>query len=444
MQWTTWRPTGKGLIAPWAVVAVAALVAACGGGGDSASTQTRGVTIGVALHTDGPPKSALAEFTKETGIKVKWTNIDWDSLQTKISAAATSHTYFADATDVDWSRVGEFSKTGWFHPMGDYLNTSPMTADMPQLAGFTVNRKVIGIPYDASFLVTTVNKRMFAKAGIARMPTTIDEYTADLRKVKAAGVAQYPLNIPFAAAEGLSTYWYQTTAAFGGTVLGQGFAPQFEAPSSPGYKAMQWMVDALKQGLVSPGNLNTTDAQGQQNLMAKGKVASTFADYSGNVGTLYDVKSASTVTGQVTYVRTPGASGPAGNVGNPDGIGIPVTAKYPQAAAKFIEWFTSARKQAEFAGLRGDQEVIEGYTFPSRLSAFKQLVAGGKVAEGDRLFKLLSTGARPAFPQGIPPWYGQFSNAVYTNIHGAATGEKTVADAIKAIVETANRLRGGS
>src|SRR3954447_4995505 len=239
MRWTTWS---RGLIVASTVVAVAALVAACGGGGDSGSTQTRGATISVVLHTNGPPKSALAEFTKKTGIKVKWTLVDWDSLQTKISAAATSHTYFADVTDVDWSRAGEFSKTRWFHPMGDYLNTSQMSADMPQLAGFTVNREVIGIPYDASFLVTTVNKRMFAKAGITRMPTTIDDYTADLRKVKAAGITQYPLNIPFAAAEGLSTYWYQTTAAFGGTVLGEGYAPQFEAPSSPGYRAMQWMV----------------------------------------------------------------------------------------------------------------------------------------------------------------------------------------------------------
>jgi multiple sugar transport system substrate-binding protein len=422
--------------------ALAALVAACGG--SSSSNQTKGVTISVTLAIDPPPKSALDEFTKETGIKVRWTNIDWDSLQTKIAAAATSHTYFADATDVDWSRVGEFAKTNWFRPLGQYLNTKAMTPDMPQLAAFTVGGKAIGIPYDASFTVATVNKHMFAKAGVGQLPTTIDAYTADLHKVKSAGVAQYPLNIPLAAAEGLSTYWYQTTEAFGGSVLGRGYTPQFTAPSSPGYKAMQWMIGAVKQGLVPPGNVNTTDSQGQQNLMAKGKVASTFSDYSGNVGTLYDVKSASTVTGQVSYLRTPGVSGPAGNVGNPDGIGIPVEAKYPQAAAKFIQWFTSARKQADFAGAHGDQNVMQGYTFPSRLSAFKALIASGKVPEGDRLFTLLSTRVRPAFPQGIPPWYGQFSNAVYSNIHDAATGRKNVASAIASIASTVNRLRGGS
>jgi len=166
------------------VAGVAALVAgtaACSSSGSGGSTKTKGVTITVALAADAPPKAALAAFTQQTGIKVKWVNIDWDSLQTKISAAATAKTYFADATDVDWSRVGQLGKLGWFYPMDKYLNTKSMTADLPQLASFTTGGKVIGIPYDASFMVTTVNTDMFAKAGITTMPTTLDEYTNDLK-----------------------------------------------------------------------------------------------------------------------------------------------------------------------------------------------------------------------------------------------------------------------
>ena len=64
------------------------LMAAGCAGSSPASSQTKGVTITVAWATPGPPAAALAQFTKSTGIHVKWTNIDWDSLQTKISAAA--------------------------------------------------------------------------------------------------------------------------------------------------------------------------------------------------------------------------------------------------------------------------------------------------------------------------------------------------------------------
>lgn len=426
-----------------ALACLALLGAACSSGGDAASNATTGVTINVTLAIPAPPKATLAAFTKATGITVNWTDIDWDSLQTKIAAASTAKTYFADATDVDWSRVGQLGRLGWFYPMENYLDTKSMTADMPQMSSFTNGGHVVGVPFDASFLVATVNQKMFTAAGITAMPTTMDQYTQDLRQIKSKGVVQYPLDIPFAAAEGLSTYWYQTTAAFGGTILdGQGH-PQFSSPNSPGYQAAQWMIDALQQGLVPPGNINVTDSQGQQDLMAHGQVASVFGDYSGNVGSLYDVPSSSTVVNQVTYLTTPGVSGAAPNLSNPDGIGIPKTAKYPAAAAKFIQWFTSAANQADFAGLNGPAKALSSYEMPSRLTAVDQLNAKGNLIGGGQLGTMLKSSARPVFPQGAPQWYPQFSNAVYTNLHAAATGSESVAAAMKAISDTANRLASG-
>jgi len=435
----------RGAVLVAGLACLSLIVAGCSGsgGGSSASTQTKGVTITVALSFEPPPRAALDAFTKSTGITVKWTNVDWDSLQTKISAAATAKTYFADATDVDWSRVGQLSKLDWFYPMEKYVDTKAFAADMPQLNSFTSNSHVIGIPYDASFMVTTVNKQLFAKAGITTLPTTIGAYTKDLQQIKAKGVSQYPLNIPFAAAEGLSTYWYQTTAAFGGTILDGKGKPQFATPDSAGYKAAQWMTDALKSGLVPPGNINVSDSQGQQTLMAKGTVASTFSDYSGNVGSLYELPASSSVVNQVTYLPTPGVNGVAANLSNPDGIGIPRQAKYPAAAAKFIEWFTSAQNQSDFAGASGPDKVMPGFFIPSRLTGLSQLTSKGKLIEGAQLSNLLKT-SKPVFPEGAPAWYPQFSRAVYTNLHAAATGSISVADAVKAIADTANRLSNGS
>ncbi|MBO0885225.1 MAG: extracellular solute-binding protein [Mycobacterium sp.] len=420
------------------------LAAGCSGSGEPSggSTQTRGATITVALGAP-PPAAALKEFTAQTGIKVKWVNIDWDSLQTKISAAATAKTYFADATDVDWSRVGQLGKLGWFYPMDSYLDTKSMAADMPQLASFTTGGHVVGIPYDASFMVTTVNKKLFKQAGVTGTPKTMDEYTADLQKVKSSGVVKYPLNIPFSAAEGLSTYWYETTAAFGGTVLDKQQKPAFTSPNSAGYKAAQWMVNDLKSGLVPPGNINVADSQGQQTLMAKGQVASTFSDYSGNVGTLYNIKSSSSVVGDTAYIPTPGVNGPVGNLSNPDGVGIPKQAKYPKAAAEFIKWFTSAKEQADFTGINGTSKVYSGFTIPSRLSVVKQMTANGNLDGGQQLQAMLKT-AQPVFPGGAPSWYPKFSNSVYTNLHAAATGSMTVDAAIKAMADTANQAASGS
>lgn len=400
------------------------------------------VTISVVLAAPPLPKVMLDEFTKQTGITVKWTQVDWDSLQTKIAAAAVANTYFADATDVDWSRVGQLGKLGWFQPMEKYLDTKSMIADMPQLPDFTKNGHVIGIPWDASFMVTTVNKALFAKAGITKLPTTIAEYTKDLQTVKAKGVVTYPLNIPFSAAEGLSTFWYETTNAFGGHILDASGKPLFTSPSSGGYKAAAWMINAIKSGLVPPGNINVADSQGQQTLMAQGKVASTFSDYSGNVGTLYDVPSSSAVVNQVTYLPTPGVSGPTNNLGNADGIGIPVQAKNAAAAATFIKWFTQAKNMADFAGASGVARTWSGYFVPSRLSGISILNKKGSLIGGDILTSMLKS-AKPTFPQGAPAWYPQFSSAVNTNLHAAATGSETVDAAIKAIAAVATKLSSG-
>jgi len=421
------------------------LLTACGGGSsaaDPSASATSGVTISVTLATDPPPKATMDAFTKATGITVKWTNVDWDSLQTKITAAATAKTYFADATDVDWSRVGQLAKLKAFYPMDELLDTKALAADMPQLTSFTSDGHVVGIPYDASFDVVTINKTMFAKAGLAE-PTTMTAYTEALRTLKAKGVVQYPLDIPFAAAEGLSTYWYQVTAAFGGTILDSANKPQFADPASPGYQAAQWMVDAFTSGLVPPGNINVTDTQGQQTLMAKGGVASVFGDYSGMIGSLYDVPASSTVVHQIGYLATPGVNGPGPNNSNPDGIGVPRTAKYPKAAAKFIEWFTSAANQADFAGLHGADKTMPGYALPSHVSAVDQLAAQGQLIGGKQLSDLLRNSSRPIFASGAPPWYPQFSREVYTDLHAAAAGTQSVDAAVKAIAATAERLAAG-
>ena len=63
----------------------------------------------------------------------------------------------------------------------------------------------------------------------------------------------------------------------------------------------------------------------------------------------------------------------------------------------------------------------------------------GNLVGGDTLSSMLAT-SKPVFEGGAPSWYPQFSNSVYTNLHAAAAGSETVAQAIQAIANTANGL----
>lgn len=430
------------VLPPLAVsAALAMLGAACGSTGTSQGTSSSSITVAVAYPS--PPKALLAEFTKQTGIKVTWVNIGWDDLQTKIAAAMTANSYFADVADVDWSKVGEYEKTGWFLPLNKYFSVSSLSSDMPQLDTFVSDNKLMGVPFDSSFVVTTVNTKDFSKAGVPAVPTTLAAFSAALQKVGRANGMASPLDIHFATAEGLSTCWYQMTAAFGGSVLNSQDDPEFTAPGSPGYQAMAWMVNAYKSGLVAKGNINEADYTGFTTEMAKNRAAAELCDYSGSVASIYNVTSSSSVAGQTQYVPTPGATGAGGNVANPDGIGIPKTAKNVADAVKFINWFTNTENQAVWAGLKGPSDVISTFPLPARLSSFNLLIKAGNIAQASQLAAILRAHAKPPFPNGAPSWYVQFSAAVQTNIHEAAAGQETIQQAVSAIASTVSQLKSG-
>ena len=406
----------------------------------------KGSSITIDYHYPPPSKALLNEFTKATGVKVNWVEVGWDPLQVKIATAMESNSYFADLTDVDWSKVGEYYKTKWFYPLNSYFNLSSLGTDMPQLTSFSSHGQQYALPFDAGFTVMTWNATIAKKAGITAVPTTLTAYTNDLKQIKAKGVLANPLDIPFAAAEGLSTYWYQLTAAFGGEVLNASYKPQISSPNSAGYKALAWMVNAYKTGLVPKANINDTDYGAMTSEMAEGRVASVLSDYSGNVGSLYDVPSTSKVVGQVEYAPVPGLSGPVADLSNPDGIGIPKTAKNVAGALAFINWFTNSKNQAIWAGLDGPKDVVPTFGGPARLSSMQLLAKTNLVvAAGEReIIKLFKT-SRAEFPgPGAPPWYPQFSNAVYTNIHQAAAGAESVQQAVTNITNEINQLRASS
>ncbi len=433
------RAVAGAVFAATTLFAVAAVPAAA----HTVATRTKAnVTIDVAIAYPSPPKKLLDAFTAKTGIKVNYSFISWTTLQTKIAAAAEAHTQFATVTDVDWSKIGEYYSTKWFMPLNKYFNVSSLRSQYPQLDSFIRDGELIGMPSDSSLLVTTVNTKDFSAAGITKMPTTLTQYLADLNTIKAKGVVSTPLDIPFAAAEGLSTYWYEMTAAFGGEVLSSSYKPEFTSPSSAGYKAMEWMVDAYKDGLVPKGNLDLTDYEGFGDDEAHNRTASVFSDYSGTIGTIYDVPKDSTVVGDISYIPTPGLHGTSVNLGNPDGIGVPVEAKNVAAAVTFIKWYDEPANQAAFAGADGTSEVIPTFPLPANVGGLDDLAKSNKVPGASALRTLVEHHSRAVFPDGAPPFYPAFSESVYTNIHSAAAGQESVADAIKAIAGEVASLGG--
>ncbi|MCE0538708.1 extracellular solute-binding protein [Kineosporia rhizophila] len=150
-------------------------------------------------YTEATIDAINAEFTKQTGAQVDVQIQEWDGITTKISTAlSTDNT--PDVLDLGNTQVASFAANGGLVDVTDYK------ADLAQgrtwLAGLeepaTVEGKLYAVPGFAGARAVMYNKKIWAEAGVTKAPTTYDELTQSLDKIKAANKAAdfSPLYLP--------------------------------------------------------------------------------------------------------------------------------------------------------------------------------------------------------------------------------------------------------
>ncbi|WP_104668232.1 ABC transporter substrate-binding protein [Ensifer adhaerens] len=390
------------------------------------SKPLAGASITVLMPS--PQRADIAaEFEDETGIHVDLQTLSWDDIRSRLVTALVAETPPADVTEFDWSWTGQFSAAEWYMPLNDVIDAETIR-DIGVAKIFTVDGKLLGIPYTNDFRVMLVNKKHFADAGIAQMPKTLDELVAAAKQIKAKGISTYPVGLPLSATEGASTSWYLLTKAFGGELFDKDFNPLFTKPDSAGYKALAFELMLLNQGLVDPASTGLKDIQINESLFAQGLTSIMISGEPGRLSQMND-PNRSLVAGQIQAILVPTESGETRSFGLPEALAIPKVSANKEAAIAFVNWFTSKEYQKK--------NLANGF-LPTRTSALSELNAEGKLQSGDVLVAQ-SKSAGALFPQGTPPWYPQFSSGVNTAINSAAKGEMTVEQAVESIAEAAKR-----
>ncbi|MBT2484440.1 MULTISPECIES: extracellular solute-binding protein [unclassified Microbacterium] len=133
-----------------------------------------------------------AEFTEITGAEVSVQSQTWDGITTKITTALATDTP-PDVLDVGNTQIASYAANGGL------LDLTPYQDDLAQgqtwLDGLvdpaTIDGSLYGVPGFAGARAVIYNKKMWADAGVTAAPTTYEELTAALDKVKAAN-AQTP------------------------------------------------------------------------------------------------------------------------------------------------------------------------------------------------------------------------------------------------------------
>lgn len=417
---------------------LAVFVAACGGGSSSSSgfssgnPDIKGQQITVLLPYS-VPQDILAQFTERTGVEVKLDVVGFDAIHSKLIVANNAQTSIADVTEFDWSFTGQFAAAGWYEPLENALPKATLSdlgntnAPFEDSAGH-----LYASCANNDFELTIYNAKQLAAAGVSKFPETLADLDKVNQQIKASGAAPYPMSIAMASTEGGVTPWFLLTLAFGGQLFDESLQPQFAEPNSPALKALEFEVDAVKKGYVSPGSVTTDDLPAFNSFTA-GQAAISLAISPGALPVANDPKQ-STVAGSVKGALVPGVNGPGASFGLPEGLGIPVTSSHKDAALAFIKWWEEPKTQValyEKAGL-----------LPCGGKAIAELSQTGRLQSGDVIIEEIKH-VQPLFPGGAPEWYAQFSSDAQGLINSAIKGDISPQDALQQLSDQATQLAQG-
>jgi len=324
-----------------AVVAALGL-AACGGGGDQASSGSKTVRVTLANHvwTDNI-KKALPEFEKQTGLKVEITQLGEDQLSDQYNVKLNAGSSDIDVMMYRPLQEGKlFAKNKYLADLTDKVKSNSAWNWSDFQAGpvksTTYKDKVVGVPLITEQEVLYYRKDLLQKAGIAEPPKTLDELKADAQKVAAAnpGVAGFVARTgKSAAVTQFSSFLY----SFGGNFLDDSGKATINTPEAK-------QAYAFYGGLIKdfgPKNVSTDMSWPEaMAIFTQGKAA--FYTEADSLYKNATDPAKSKVSDSVGFAPFP--AGPAGSkpYNVPSwALGINDASKNKANAWKFIEWATS-------------------------------------------------------------------------------------------------------
>jgi multiple sugar transport system substrate-binding protein len=428
-------PRSRRAAAGLGLLAVAALaLSACSVTGASTASGTEGDGTGTinalfmkqAGYSESDVNAMIKDFeAKNPKITVKPTFVAYEALHDKIVTSAPAGTYDVVHLDVIWP--AEFASKGI---ITDVTNRFPSSWKTEMLGGALTSAeykgKFYGVPWGPSTKLFFYNKDMLAKVGAtADDVKTWDGVLAVAKKIKDAGIVQYPLAWSWSQAEALICDYAQLLGAYGGQFTDS--SGKLDINKGAGVEALAFMKKSIDEGLTDPASTTFLEDDTDKS-MAAGKTAmeinweSTFRDQND--------PSISKVVGQVAVTSTP--SGPSGDHPGVNGsmaLAIGAKSKHQLAAWKFIEYMTSEAVQDKYV-TSSMTNWKASYTKPEVTKSNPDVFKAAGVAYDSMIL-------RPPVPN-----YNSVSQILQVEIQNALLGKKTPQQALDDAVTAANANLG--
>lgn len=403
------------------------LVMGCGSGssekeGNTEDKKEKKEITFMAPDWANPGDKLLAEFTEETGISVVFNEVSWDDIRDKVSIAASGGEAAADVIEVDWSWVGEMNSAGWLEPIE---MSDEDKADMPTLETFTIDGKILAVPYANDYRIAYYNKEHFEKAGITEAPETWDEVYDALKKIKEAGVVEYPYTMPMNADESATTSMMWMAFSRSGQVFNDDDTLNQDAVVD----ALTFENQLVQEGYVDPAAI-TFNGMDCYRKITSGE-ASFMVGPTKFVGISNDPEQCSEI-GNIVPILLPGKEGTSEQtMALPEAVGITSFSKNKEEAEEFVKWYSSADIQKRMYAVNS--------SIPTRNSVLAEMVEDGTFENAGAMLDEANL-IKSVFPNGVPAYYSEMSNTIYNNINQMVLGKQTPQETFDAMNTKVNEL----
>ena len=366
--------------------------------------------------------------TANPDITVKWEDVPWDAMQSKILTSISAKTA-PDVVNLNPNFASQLAgKNAWLD-LSSKVSPDIQKQYLPKIwQANTLNNLSFGIPWYLTTRVTIYNQDLLKKAGITAPPATYEELAKVAKTIKEK-TGKYAFFITFSPGD--SGEVLESLVQMGVKLVDEQGKAAFDTPE--GLAAFQYWVDLYQQGLLPPEVLTQGHRHGVE-LYQSGSTAllSSGAEFLKTIE-----KNAPTIA--KASAAAPQITGKTGkkNVAVMNLV-IPRDSKRADEALKFALFVTNADNQLAF--------TQQGGTLPSNIEAIERYIAKlEKESSGSSVeqARKVSAGQLKDAEVLIPPMknFNQLQKLIYENLQAAMLKQKTVEQAVKESAEAWNALQ---
>ena len=366
--------------------------------------------------------------TANPDITVKWEDVPWDAMQSKILTSISAKTA-PDVVNLNPNFASQLAgKNAWLD-LSSKVSPEIQKQYLPKIwQANTLNNLSFGIPWYLTTRVTIYNQDLLKKAGITEPPATYEELAKVAKTIKDK-TGKYAFFITFSPGD--SGEVLESMVQMGVKLVDEQGKAAFDTPE--GLAAFKYWVDLYQQGLLPPEVLTQGHRHGVE-LYQSGSTAllSSGAEFLKTIE-----KNAPTIA--KASAAAPQITGKTGkkNVAVMNLV-IPRDSKQADEALKFALFVTNADNQLAF--------TQQGGTLPSNIEAIERYIAKlDKESSGSSVEQARKVSASQLKDAEvlIPPMknFNQLQKLIYENLQAAMLKQKTVEQAVKDSAEAWNALQ---